>query len=260
MPPFTSITIIGAGNVGSHLGRALAAVGQPVLEVFSRDKGKAQSLAAEIGAQPQSELAQLSAAADLYLLAVSDDAIGLVAADLCAHLPSGKAVAHTSGGTPSEVLAAHFQRYGVFYPLQTFSRERETDFSAVPLCIYSPNSSFEAALLALAHRLSRSVYRIDDAQRAVLHVAAVFVNNFANQLFHFGQQIVEQEKLPFDLLRPLILETARKVQDADPQAMQTGPARRGDAETIRRHLDYLQKFPELAQVYEIMTERIMGSA
>jgi predicted short-subunit dehydrogenase-like oxidoreductase (DUF2520 family) len=144
--------------------------------------------------------------------------------------------------------------------LQTFSRERETDFSAVPLCIYSPDTALEATLLTLGQRLSRSVYRIDDEQRAVLHVAAVFVNNFANHLFLLGQQIVEGENLPFDLLRPLILETARKVQVDEPAAMQTGPARRGDAETIRRHLEYLRKFPELAQVYETMTARIIGSS
>jgi predicted short-subunit dehydrogenase-like oxidoreductase (DUF2520 family) len=258
MRPFTNISIIGAGNVGWHLGRALAAAGQPVVQVFSRQGSKARELAAQIGAQPLDDLALISASADLYILAVSDDAIGPTVEALSRYLPAEKAVVHTSGSTPTEVLEPFFLRCGVFYPLQTFSREREIDFSSTPICVYSSNPSLEAQLQGLGGAISSSVHRIDDEQRAVLHLAAVFVNNFTNHLFQLGQQIVQGEGIPFDLLRPLILETARKVQDADPAAMQTGPARRGDQETIRRHLDYLQKFPKLANVYEIMTRGIGG--
>ena len=250
------ITLIGAGNLGYHLGRRLHAVGIEIGQIFSRQAVKAQQLAEAIGGEAITRLEQVKPGADLYILAISDDAIAPVASQLQKQLPAKSAVVHTSGATPSTALAPYFPQHGIFYPLQTFSREREADFSNIPICIYSPNKELEARLTALGRQISQSVHRIDDEQRAVLHVAAVFVNNFTNHLFHIGQEILQEEQLPFELLLPLIRETGNKIEGHSPKAMQTGPARRGDQKTITRHLAYLKKFPNFEQVYKVLTKSI----
>ena len=255
MPP-TRITLIGAGNAGYHLGRYLHAAGAEIVQVFSRNSVKAEELAKATGAHAITRLERAEPGADLYILAVSDGAIASVAAQLRQRLPAESAVVHTSGATPSTVLAHYFPKHGIFYPLQTFSREREPDFSTIPICIYSPDEALEGQLAALGRQVSRSVHRIDDEQRAILHLAAVFVNNFTNHLFHIGQHILQEETLSFDLLLPLIRETVSKIETHKPKDMQTGPARRSDQETITRHLAYLKKFPGFEDVYEILTKSI----
>ena len=201
-------------------------------------------------------LADIDAEADLYLLAVSDEAIVPVARALYQLGLKDKLLIHTSGATPAAVLRPFSRRFGVFYPLQTFSRERAIDFSKIPICIQANRTDDETRLLRLGQRLSRSVHRIDDRQRAVLHVAAVFANNFSNHLFEISAQVLEREDLPFDLLRPLIEETAAKVQTQRPADMQTGPAIRGDRTTIERHLDFLDDQPRLRALYRSLTELI----
>ncbi len=253
-PP--SITLIGAGNLGYHLGMRLHASGAEIVQVFSRELAKAQELAEVTGAQPINRLKEVEPGADLYILAVSDGAIAPVAATLRQRLPADSPVVHTSGATPSTALAPYFTKHGIFYPLQTFSRSREPDFSTIPICIYSPDEELEGQLAALGRQFSQNVHRIDDDQRAILHVAAVFVNNFTNHLFHIGHTILEEEKLPFELLLPLIRETVDKIEANRPEDMQTGPARRGDRETIARHLVYLKKFPNFEKVYRALTKNI----
>ncbi len=251
-----SIILIGAGNVGYHLGKRLYEKGLHMDQVFSRTVEKANILAKIVGAQAITDLADVHSDADLYILAVHDSAI----ADVAAKLPAkGKLVVHTSGATPSSVLAPHFERFGIFYPLQTFSVSRMVDFEQIPICVYACQESDLQLLENLAKQISPKVYRIDDAQRATLHVAAVFVNNFTNHLFQVGYDILEKENLPFDLLRPLIRETAEKVQEHLPARMQTGPAIRGDESTIRRHLAYLEKYPEYRSLYELLTGSIQKS-
>jgi len=254
--PLSHITLIGAGKLGYHLGRRLHAVGAEIVQVFSRDEGKAQELATATGARPVARLEEVEPGADLYILAVADDAIAPVAAQLQQRLPAESAVVHTSGATPSTVLAPYFPKHGIFYPLQTFSRERAPDFTAIPICVFSPDGGLEGQLAALGRQVSRSVHRIDDEQRAILHVAAVFVNNFTNHLFHIAHEILQEEALPFELLLPLIRETVKKIEGHPPEDMQTGPARRGDRATIGRHLAYLKKFPDFEGIYEALTKSI----
>lgn len=251
-----SIFLIGAGNVGYHLGRALVARGCRVIGVFSRTIEKARALSDATGIPSCHLLADIDPTADLYLLAVSDKAIGPVARALYGRGLEDKLLVHTSGATPALVLRPFSRRFGVFYPLQTFSRERAVDFSKIPLCIQANRADDEATLLRLGERLSRSVHRIDDRQRAVLHLAAVFANNFSNHLFEIGAQLLETEALPFDLLRPLIEETAAKIQTNRPADMQTGPAARSDRATIERHLDYLDDQPRLRELYRSLTRHI----
>lgn len=234
------IVLIGAGNVGTHLGRRLQECGVPVCQVYSRQRERALKLAGEIQAEATNHWPDIQKNAELYILAVSDDALAEVAGRLREQLPAGVLVVHTSGATPSTVLNV-FQRHGVFYPLQTFSRERPVDFSTVPVCISANQPEDEDLLEKLGRLISRKTARINDLERATLHVAAVFVNNFANQCFQIGYEVLQREKLPFDLLQPLIQETARKIVGQVPAEVQTGPAVRGDVETIHRHLEYLTK-------------------
>ncbi len=250
------IVLLGAGNLGYHLGKRLSEVGAPLAQVFSRQPEKARALSEETGAQPVYRMQSISPSAGLYILAVSDDAIAPVAEQLARFLSGDKAVVHTSGATPSTVLQPHFQNYGVFYPLQTFSRNKAVNFSSIPVCIYSPEKALEVQLQTLAQQLSEQVYRIDDEERAVLHVAAVFVNNFTNYLYQAGHQIVKEKGLPFEMLLPLIRETADKIEQASPEAMQTGPARRGDRKTIAQHLEYLEKFPKFEAIYRLLSDNI----
>ncbi len=253
---FKSIVLIGAGNVGYHLGRQLHTANQPLCQVFSRKKRKAQRLAKLTGSSYTTDLAAINPRASLYLLAVSDDAIGPVAAALAEQIEGAPLVVHTSGATPSTVLKPFCKRFGIFYPLQTFSLNREAAFSDVPVCIFANRKADRQRLLRLGGLLSQKVVELDDVQRARLHVAAVFANNFTNYLYSAAQQILVAEGLNFDLLKPLIRETAAKIEQASPRAMQTGPARRGDRATIERHLAYLEAFPELRSLYEQLSDLI----
>lgn len=251
------ICLIGPGKVGSHLGAAFVAAGHTITQVFSRNPDTATHYAEAFGASPCHQYNQLQQGADLYLLTISDDAIEPVACELAKQLDKQSFVVHSSGATPRSVLDAHFERSGVFYPLQSFSPGRTPDFAHIPLCVDARMDEDSELLLDLAQSLSHSVHRVSDAQRAALHVAAVFANNFTNHLFAQAAAILEKENLPFELLLPLIQETVEKIKTQDPLSMQTGPAVRGDQETMKRHQLYLNKhFPGSAALYQLLSQRI----
>lgn len=253
----TKIVLIGAGNVGTQLGRRFHEVGLSVLEVFSQKKKKAKLLAQQIGASASNDLSKISSKGTLYIIAVHDDAIAEVAKQL-KHLDNGKRLfVHTSGATPSTVFKGILKNYGVFYPLQTFSISRKADFSNIPICIDTKRKKAFSIVEKLAHQISPKVYSINDAQRAILHVAAVFVNNFSNHLFYIGENICEKERVDFDILKPLIQETAAKIQAKPAHLMQTGPAIRGDEATIKRHLNFLENYPAYQELYKMLTQSIM---
>ena len=251
-----SIILIGAGNVAHHLGPQFQKSGLKVLQVFSRKITKARRLAKTLKSEAINDLSKLSSSADLYVLAVHDGAIPLVAQQLPREVREKKLVVHTSGATASTVFKSICKRYGIFYPLQTFSIKRKVDFSSIPICTHANRKRDRQALQALGQQLSNSSFEIDDAQRAILHIAAVFVNNFSNHLFSIGADLCEKEQIPFRLLLPLILETATKVQKHPPAKMQTGPALRGDLTTLNKHLDYLQRYPEYEKLYRQLSKNI----
>jgi len=250
------IVLIGAGNVGYHLGKRMRECGLPIVQVFSRSRKKAGKLARAIKAPFTTQLQRINPVADLYILAVHDDAIATVAASLAKILPPDKLLAHTSGATPLSALGRYFQTTGIFYPLQSFSIDRPADFTQLPLCVFSNQPNGLDFLQEVAKKICPNVYIVNDEQRAALHVAAVFVNNFTNHLFHIGEQISLQHQVSFDLLKPLIRETVNKIQQHAPQQMQTGPAIRGDQQTIKRHLQALEDFPDYQETYRLMTESI----
>ena len=254
------IVLIGAGRVASQLGPALRNRGVSVVQVISRSRPETLARACNAQALAIDQLQDMELHADLYLLAVSDGAIGTVSKHLAARLPGGARIAHISGATPLEELSDHFDHRGVFYPLQTFSDGRTIDFSEIPFCIEATTTGFEQDLMAFAKKLSARVHRINSKERGVLHVAGVFANNFSNHLYTIAQAILDQDQLSFDLLRPLILETAAKVQDQPPRDAQTGPARRGDQATLDRHLAFLRKHhPGKVSLYEQLSNSIEQS-
>ncbi|MCB0641439.1 MAG: DUF2520 domain-containing protein [Phaeodactylibacter sp.] len=251
------ISIIGAGNVATHLGKGLFEKGFQIRQIFSRQLARAQQLAQEIQAQGINDWMQLDTDVDLVLIAVTDDAISEVGRALQQRPWHQLAlIAHTSGATPVTALSM-VERPGIFYPLQSFSVDKAVDLSSVPFCLYASTPDDLQILDEVAAAFQAARYQLDDAQRAALHVAAVFANNFSNYLFTISHQLLEQAELPFDLLRPLILETAQKVQEALPQDMQTGPATRHDEQTISRHLKWLATHvPDQVALYRALTEGI----
>lgn len=250
------ITIIGAGNVGTHLGLALYEAGCDILQVYSRQISKARSLAERTDATPIHQLTAISNESELCLIAVKDDAIEAVAQSLATCLPSTTLLAHTSGATPSGILAEAWSKWGVFYPLQTLSKGQPADFTQIPMCIDGATPEISQALQQLAGRISHQVHLVNDEQRATLHLAAVFINNFTNAMLQASHSLTEEAQLPRDILRPLLQTTIQKGTRQEPREAQTGPAIRRDQQTIERHLGQLANHPELSAVYKAITTYI----
>jgi predicted short-subunit dehydrogenase-like oxidoreductase (DUF2520 family) len=251
------IVLVGSGRVAWHLGNRLKAKGFPVAQVLSRNPEHARALGEALQTGWSDNWAEVLPHADWLLVAVRDDAIGAVAEQLASYVPDAL-VTHTSGATPGAVLAPHFKRYGVFYPLQTFSLERTPVWSKIPFCVDASTLQDVAFLEKTASEIGHRVYRVDDAQRAQLHVAAVFANNFANHCFAIAEKILREKDLPFELLHPLMEETLAKALHNSPADMQTGPAVRGDSETIKRHMALLEQYPAWEELYRTMSESISG--
>lgn len=247
------ISLIGSGNVATHLGAAFKNAGHRVVQVYSRNIDNAALLAYHVGAEPVDDFSNITPEPDLFVITVSDDAIATVAQKLAHHQ---KLMVHTSGTTGIDILKQGTAMAGVFYPLQTLSKNRETA-NIIPICIEGSDEAITLELEQLAQSISKNVYRVSSAQRKMLHLAAVFACNFPNYLYAIARQILEQNNLGFELLRPLILETAQKVQDALPANVQTGPAIRNDITTMSAHLQLLENDPRLKEIYSLLSQGII---
>lgn len=250
------IVLVGAGRVATHLGRALRLVNLSPVAVWSRTEKSAHQLGLELMCFWTNSLVDLPVDADLYVLAVVDDAIRPVAEQLAQHIPTNRLVVHTSGATSSQVFSDLFERYGVFYPLQSFSLDRPIAFQSIPFCLSAHRASDLSLLKHIAQQLSEQVVEINDQQRAGLHVAAVFANNFTNYLQFISSQLLAQHGLPADLLQPLVEETIAKLQTLSPEEAQTGPAIRGDETTMTKHLHQLNRYPEWQVLYRLISKGI----
>lgn len=247
------IVCIGSGNVATHLAIAFKSIGAEIVQVWSQDHKNAEILAALTKARSFQNWNDLDRSADCYLIAVKDDFIPQIAT----HLKGVKGiVVHTSGATAMAALAGTGTGYGVLYPLQTFSKTKAVDLIKVPFCIEGDRPETLEKISAIAHLLSSSVSVVSSEQRKILHLAAVLACNFSNHLYHLSSQLLAQHALNFDLLKPLILETAEKVQFASPADVQTGPAIRNDQETMKKHLELLQDSPDVQQIYQLLSNSI----
>lgn len=243
------INIIGSGNVAQHLIKAFSASKiVEIKQVFSR---KTEAVHHLIDFEKIVTDYDKLETADLHIIAVSDNAI----AEVSEQLPfNNQLVVHTSGTSSIEILNEKNRR-GVFYPLQTFSKNKTIDYSVIPFCLEAENTADYKILETIAKSISTAVYSISSEQRKALHVAAVFVSNFTNHLYHLGQEICEENQLPFAILRPLIQETADKINTLDPADAQTGPAIRHDSNTTNAHLAFLQD-ENKKNIYKILTQSI----
>lgn len=249
-----NVVLIGAGNLATQLSLALFEKGIQVKQVFSRKIESAKELAEKVNASYTNDLSQLITVADLYIIAVKDSAIQEVLENL--NLKEDQLIVHTAGSIPMNILEGFSNNYGVFYPLQTFSKSRKVDFSIIPICIESSHPSTFLKLEKLAERLSGSVNQINTDERKILHLAAVFTNNFVNHFYAIGADILHDKKMNFDLLKPLIRETAEKIQILPPFEAQTGPAKRNDQNIINAQLKMLHNKPEYQKIYSFVTENI----
>lgn len=247
-----SVSIIGSGNVAQHLISAFEkADGIELVQVYSRNpKANFHDSKSVAVIQDYKQLQPV----DLFIIAVSDDAIVSVSEQIPF---TDKLVAHTSGSVAMESLS-NSNRKGVFYPLQTLSKTKKINFKEVPLCLEAENKSDMKMLHEVASAISNQVFEIDSNQRKSLHVAAVFVNNFANHLFQIGNDICEENGISFDILKPLITETANKLNTLSPKEAQTGPAKRSDTSTINKHLDFLSDSNQ-KEIYKILTKSIIDN-
>ncbi len=242
------VILLGSGNVATHLFQAFSkANGVEVVQVFSRTISK------DFPETLQTSDYKEIKAADVYIICVSDSAISSVSSQLSFE---NRLVVHTSGSTDINVLDSK-NRKGVFYPLQTFTKNKSVDFSQIPICIETEVPSDFEIIEKLAKSVSNSVYLINGNQRKALHVSAVFVCNFTNHLYTIGNTICVENNIPFEILQPLIKETAEKIQSLSPSEAQTGPAVRNDQKTIEKHIDFLTNENQ-KEIYKILTKSIQN--
>ena len=245
------VVLLGSGNVAQHLIEVMKnAPTIDLVQVFARNSNQLNHLL------PSSKIVsdyQKIAAADVYIISVSDNAI----AEVSGKLPfENRLVVHTSGSSALAVLD-NKNRKGVFYPLQTFTKGKKVDFTPIPICLEAENEQDYQLLEKLAYCISQKVFKINSEQRKSLHVAAVFVCNFVNHLYQIGNEICEANQIPFEVLHPLIQETAQKILEITPKEAQTGPALRNDTKTIEKHLDFLSD-ENYTTIYQLLTQSIQN--
>ncbi len=256
MKSIKTAILIGAGNVATHLGMALKANGIEVLQVYSRTGKSAAALAQKLDCYCTTDIKKILPHADLYIFSVADGALDYL---LNSFDIKNAFVVHTSGSLNMNIFAGHNVRYGVLYPLQTFSKKVKISFSNIPLCIEAQDDEHLKQLMKLARRVSRKVEHITSPQREALHIAAVFACNFTNHMFAIADELLQKEKLSFDLLYPLLDETLRKVKSHKPADVQTGPAIREDKVIMQKHLDMLSTLPAYQKIYNFISRSIRES-
>jgi predicted short-subunit dehydrogenase-like oxidoreductase (DUF2520 family) len=252
-----NVTFIGSGNLAWHLAPALDNTDYHVREVYSLNASHAEALAERLyDARVHATLDFSASLSRIFIIAVSDDAIADVVQDIV--LPHDAVLLHTSGSQPVNLLAyAAIPRIGVFYPLQTFSKNRKVDFQEIPLFIESEDRETEKILLKMARAVGKRVHAISSVDRRSLHLAAVFASNFTNHMLALSQDVLKASKLDFEWMKPLIAETINKSLTLGPESAQTGPAKRGDLEVLDVHLAMLQDNSALAEIYRIISQNIV---
>lgn len=255
----TFVSIIGSGNLAWHLAPALDNTDFAVREIYSRNPSRADALVEKLyEAESKVSLNFSDSPSRIFIIATSDDAIQEVAQEII--LPDDAILVHTSGSQPLSLLGyAATHNIGVFYPLQTFSKDKKIDFQDVPFFIESENSETEKVLMQMGKALSKTVFKINSQDRKALHVSAVFASNFTNHMLFIAQGIMKENKLSFDWLKPLIAEMINKSLSIGPENAQTGPAKRGDLEILDKHLEFLQHDESVAEIYKVVSQHIVDT-
>jgi predicted short-subunit dehydrogenase-like oxidoreductase (DUF2520 family) len=252
-PVIQKIVILGAGRLAVNLSMAIHKKGYEIAEVCNRTEKRGRSLARRLGAKyvPQPEM--ITQDADLYIVAVSDNAIP----DILERITTDRLMVHTSGSVGMDILQKASQNYGVIYPPQTFTAGKLIPFRKIPLCIEASSKINLEILRSFADSISDKVYEINSEQRRVVHLSAVFASNFSNYLISVSEELLREKGIDFGILEPIIRQTARNTLKGDVFTLQTGPAVRGDQETIRQHLELLSSHPDYKEIYDLITRTII---
>jgi predicted short-subunit dehydrogenase-like oxidoreductase (DUF2520 family) len=250
--PGLKIVFVGAGNVATHLSIAMRRAGNTVVQVYSRTETNARTLADRLQTEWTADLKRLVADADLYVFSLRDD----VLTEIITHIQPNDALwIHTAGSVPLDVFGRHIERCGVLYPLQTFSKNREVDFSRVPCFVEARRPQDEALLRTVAKQLSDNVQTITSEKRKYLHLAAVYACNFTNHMYALAAKLLESQGISWEILLPLIDETAAKVHTLTPSQAQTGPAVRFDRRVMDRQ-EALLEDEDVKQIYQLISTHI----
>ena len=248
-----TITLLGAGNVATHLGKALQKAGHRIMQVWSRTESSAAELAALLACPYASGMKACLVPSDCHIICVKDDALEQVARCFIPQAPDALWL-HTAGSMPLDILSGMgASRIGVFYPMQTFSKQKQLDFREIPVFLECPTEM--DVLEELAHTISTRVYRLDSEGRKHLHLAAVFACNFVNHCYALSSKVLKEVGVPFEVMLPLVDETARKVHYLAPSEAQTGPAFRGDEVVMARH-EALLHDARMKEIYRLLSDNI----
>lgn len=247
-----NVVIIGTGNVGTVLSRLIRRSGHTILQIYGRNFEMASSLANESGAVPVTDLKLIDTHADIYIIAVADQAVASVSGSL---KPINGLLVHTAGAVSMDILKDRSENYGILYPLQSLRKEIDR-IPAIPFLVEANSEKNIELLQAFANTLSDRVSIVNEKERAQLHLGAVLINNFVNHLYTIARSHCEKVGVSFELLLPLISETAQRVEQFSPDLLQTGPAIRNDKSTIEKHLSLLESDPRLRDMYNFFTDSI----
>ena len=246
------VVLIGSGNTATILGRLMKQSNHQIVQVFGRTAATTDALAKQLGASYCTDAGKIDNSADLYVIAVSDEAVSEVASKLSLH---NKLVVHTAGSVPKEVLKHASVNYGVLYPLQSLRKEMK-ELPLIPLLVDGNTSDDLTLIYDFAQTLSKQVQKANDEERLRYHLAAVMVNNFSNHLYTLVQDYCKQTGTDFGFLLPLVQQLPQRLADHLPQDLQTGPAIRGDKATINKHLQLLSDHPQIKNLYALFTDSI----
>lgn len=248
------VVVLGAGNVATHLAQALNHEGYSIVQIFSRTMRSAVELASVFECGFTTEINEISQDADIYVVSISDSAVRSVLLSLPV---KDKLVIHTAGSVNINIFSdTEITKYGVFYPLQTFSKFKPVNFHEIPIFVEGSSEETEEEIFNLARTISPKVYRCESQKRIMLHLSAVFACNFTNHMLAIAEDIIKDNKLPSDILKPLIKETFDKVMKFPAMQSQTGPAVRNDKNIVNKHLDLLTSSDNYKTIYEVVSKSI----
>jgi predicted short-subunit dehydrogenase-like oxidoreductase (DUF2520 family) len=249
------IVIIGSGNLGTRLAIEFHKKGFTIEQVYSRTRSSANRLASKINTHYATSPGKIMPGADIYFVALKDSAFD----EVLPHVPiEDNLLVHCSGSISLSSIKKYSKNTGVFYPLQTLSRNRHLRFAKIPVFVEANSKENQNILLEIASKISGEVSVLDSEARLNLHVAAVFACNFVNYFYTVASEILKRKDISFDVLKPLIMETAQKVQIMDPADAQTGPAVRFDKNVISTHMEVLKDFPGYGDIYKKLSRSIFN--
>ena len=249
------VTLIGAGNLATQLGKSLKKAGVIISQVYSRTEDSARTLGELLEAEWLTDIKALHDEADIYIFSVKDSVLCELISEVCKGR-GDKLFLHTAGSMPMSCFEGKALRYGVFYPMQTFSKTKDVDFERIPVFIESNSIETEDVIRSLANKLTQRVIRLSSADRKYLHLAAVWACNFTNYCYTVASDILGEHGIPFDVMLPLINETTEKIQKISPKEVQTGPAVRGDRNVMSKQLELMNGKEDLQELYKMLSKGI----